>query len=121
MGFTIHSCVVPTCDDCGDGWSGGEEGPFHFGSAEEAELFLTDHLDWKIIDGRLVCDRCWNKRECLRLDHDWYDWHDGATPDGQVPYRARHCQRCDASQFDPPVADLVLLSRVARIIDRAGS
>ena len=73
MSRRTETCVVWTCDDCNE---------------EYMEVGVTTHLPadeapagWETIDGKDVCEECFERRECAEKGHDWTEEY-------------RRCLRC---------------------------
>lgn len=110
-----HTCIVITCDSCGDGW-GEEEGAWHFDSIGEARRALVtsreprpdadlddDDLRWQIEDGKpVMCPHCRSIAICSVEGHTWSDW---SAVNGREMFSSRCCYRC--SKFESNIDDLV--------------
>src|SRR4051794_11421606 len=97
MSFTCHTCVVPTCDTCGDGW--GEDGAWHFATTDEALAYLRSN-QWIVTEHRLVCQICAIKADCDATGHQHQSWESN-TVNGVV-YRQRLCEHCGGTEYQPP-------------------
>lgn len=86
MSRRTETCVVWTCDDCNE---------------EYMEVGVTTHLaadeapaGWETIDGKDVCEECFERRECAEKGHDWSEWISSYwPPEGAEEYR--RCLRCN--------------------------
>jgi len=88
MSRRTETCVVWTCDDCNEEY-GGDDGTIHL-TADEAPT------GWETIDGKDVCDECFQRRECAEEGHEWGEWRTSLlVPDATEEYR--WCIRCDES------------------------
>lgn len=107
--LTTITCVVATCDLCGDN----AERDFvpHFTSETNALEQLVCE-GWRVLDNEhLICRVCDAKRTCELKGHSWAPWrpchchgnvlrHVG-TPNGLCGNEFRWCERCDHGEERP--------------------
>lgn len=111
MSRRTETCVVWTCDDCNEEY-GEDDGTIHL-TADETPT------GWEYIDGKDVCDECFQRRECAEKGHDWGEWGPSYwPPDATEEYR--WCIRCDNGEETRPrqvepteVVDLVAALRAS--------
>lgn len=86
MSSETKAVVAWKCDECGAPY--GEDGGDGINFLLEPDETPTD---WQVIDGKDVCDRCVDRRECAEEGHDWSDWRQLANGS-----EYRFCRRCTA-------------------------
>ena len=80
------TCVIFTCDDCGE--QSIDDYTAHYPAGETPD-------DWQVIDGKDVCDRCAARRVCATEGHDWCQWlRSFFYPSKEY----RLCLRCDVAE-----------------------
>lgn len=84
MSREAATCVIFTCDDCGE--QPVDDFTAHYPVGETP-------TDWQVIDSKDVCDRCVIRRVCATKGHDWSPWK-AVFFEAQREYRL--CNRCDA-------------------------
>ena len=102
--LTTKTCVVATCDSCGDGWEEWAHYP-HFDSEEMARQEVLD-MGWADHPmAGLLCGEYAAQRSCEERGHDWSPRRgclcagavSGHLTDDNVHCIAgelRHCDRC---------------------------
>ena len=83
MSRRTETCVVWTCDDCNE---------------EYMEVGVTTHLaadeapyGWETIDGKDVCEECFERRHCAKYGHAWSAWYQGTS-------EHRWCETCGTTE-----------------------
>lgn len=102
MTVTTTTCVVFTCDGCGDGWQHDDDtGRIHFASTDEALADLLKDRDdggygWKQFGDELLCHVCTERRTCHLEGHDWTPWRDCLCGGRvhEIATEVRYCARC---------------------------
>lgn len=96
MSITARTWFAIACDGCGTPFVVDDfEDPLPFRSVDDA-LATATACRWVVDpDGRLECEDCVDRRECLRRGHDWAAWVDQLALVGP-PSRIRACRRCEA-------------------------
>lgn len=86
MSREAATCVIFTCDDCGE--QPVDDFVRHYPEGENPD-------DWQAIDGKDVCDRCVIRRACAAEGHDWARWEVSLLEPSR---EFRWCNRCDVSE-----------------------
>ncbi|TWP51249.1 hypothetical protein FKR81_16685 [Lentzea tibetensis] len=101
--LTTITCVVVTCDECGDN-NERDYIPHYTGESDAIEQLCVQ--GWRVLgDGTLACPVCVAKQTCQLNGHQWAPWrpchchgqvlrHVG-TPNGLCGNEFRWCERCD--------------------------
>jgi hypothetical protein len=108
VSFETRTCVVLICEgptDC-DPW---DEGIPQFRDEAEAVEFGSGQ-GWTFRDGRALCSACTREDDCGRRGHQWDEW--ALKERYGIPYKQRHCEHCNSTDYDPPFAQLGELLQV---------
>jgi len=100
--LTIVTCIVASCEKCGDN-SDLDGTNVHFANEAEALQWLAE-WDWRVLaGGKLLCPTCAAESDCDVYGHQW-DWrgcfcagmagHHTAISDGVCGHAFRTCERC---------------------------
>lgn len=91
------SCLVLTCDRCGDDWAedADHEDNWHMEDLAEVEKHTTG---WRMVDGQpSTCPGCTRVEECAERGHDPGEWVTKSFPTrdgGTFRTTSRECQHC---------------------------
>jgi hypothetical protein len=112
MGMTTRSCVLVSCDECGDRcWDRDGYGYEPHWSTEDVALADLVTQGWRTTaSGRLLCARCAAVLACRTQGHQFRSWQpcycdqlDGypmlsghhTSTEGSCTAQWRSCERCD--------------------------
>ena len=106
MSLETVTCVVASCDDCGDGWAD-EDYRWHYTSEDEARRSLTGDLGWETTPaGGLRCRPCAAARACAEHGHLWMGWwlcrcrgliQEAGHSEQGCAWQVRYCERCNGA------------------------